>query len=108
MSAVALSCVYNTVLKIPGLVPSCPPPTSHRAVGANAIMPPAKKKKPATAALKPKEAHFARLEAALEQHNGKGSMLIMGVKSEDDEDDDDDDDDDEQDDDTEYTAEQIA
>jgi hypothetical protein len=75
-------------------------------VGANKIMPPAKKKKAATAALKPKEAHFARLEAALNQHNGKGSMLIMGVKSEDDEDDEDDDE--EQDDDTEYTAEQMA
>ena len=71
-------------------------------------MPPAKKKqkKPAAAALKPKEAHFARLEKALEQHNGKGSMLIMGVKSEDDDDEDDDDEEDE--DETEYTAEQIA
>ena len=72
------------------------------------VMPPAKKKqkKPAAAALKPKEAHFARLEKALEQHNGKGSMLIMGVKSEDD--DDDDEDDEEEDDETVYTADQIA
>ena len=73
-------------------------------------MPPAKKKqkKPAAAAaLTPKEAHFARLEKALEQHNGKGSMLIMGVKSEDD-DDEDDDDEEEEEDETEYTAEQIA
>ena len=69
-------------------------------------MPPAKKKKPAAAALKPKEAHFARLETALKKYNGKGSMLIMGVKSEDD--DDDDDDEEEEDDQTEYTADQIA
>ena len=72
-------------------------------------MPPAKKqKKPAAqkkpaGALSPKEAHFARLNAALDKHNGKGSMLIMGIER-----DDSDDDDDEEDDNTEYTAEQMA
>jgi len=72
-------------------------------------MPPAKKqKKPAAqkkpaGALSPKEAHFARLNAALDKHNGKGSMLIMGIEREDS-----DDDDDEEDDSTEYTAEQMA
>ena len=84
--------------------PVLPPRQPTRARARN--MPPAKKKKPAAAALKPKEAHFARLETALKKYNGKGSMLIMGVKSEDD--DDDDDDEEEEDDQTEYTADQIA
>lgn len=69
-------------------------------------MPPKQKKQKTAvqAKLTPKDAYFARLDKALEEHNGKGSMLIMGIQR-DSEDSEDSEDEDET---TEYTAEQIA
>ena len=47
------------------------------------FMAPAKKQKKATAqpTLSPKDAHFARLKKAIDDHRCKGSMLIVGVGS---------------------------
>ena len=69
-------------------------PPKRRSATATA---PAKKTKHGRAALTPKEAHFQRLNKARDDNGCLGSMLVVGVNS-----------DDEKEDDKEYTAEQMA
>ena len=64
---------------------------------ATATAPAKKTKHGRGAALTPKEAHFQRLNKARDDNGCLGSMLVVGVNS-----------DDEKEDDKEYTAEQMA